>query len=160
MRVFGLDVARAVAIFLVLVAHLVHEVEYIGFYGVELFFALSGFLIGGILLESYKKADRFNISLLINFWLRRWWRTLPNYYLFICIFLICHGLKGYFPSYEQLLRFVTFTQCTGGNQFFFSVSWSLCIEEWFYLLFPIPLLLVPLPKHVRSLAFCANVVFL
>ena len=47
-RKFGLDVVRACAISLVLVAHFEKRLDFVGIYGVELFFALSGFLIGGI----------------------------------------------------------------------------------------------------------------
>ncbi len=53
-RNFGLDLARALAISLVVFSHLSKSVEVFGLYGVELFFALSGFLIGGILYRIFR----------------------------------------------------------------------------------------------------------
>ena len=88
-RVFGLDVMRAAAILIVVDAHATIALKdyYSGAFwhhllpdGVELFFVLSGFLIGGILIRSYEKNGGFDRDLLLNFWTRRWFRTLPAYY--------------------------------------------------------------------------------
>ena len=83
-RVFGLDFLRALAILLVLVAHasfmflpLTHRLEawwMLGHLGVELFFVLSGFLIGAILAE-LAAAEPFPLG---RFWMRRWLRTLAE----------------------------------------------------------------------------------
>ena len=87
-RNFGLDILRAVAIGLVLLAHgltsaTAHSKLRVplatgAFFGVELFFVLSGFLIGGILFRSIAEAGVFTPAALRGFWLRRWFRTLPN----------------------------------------------------------------------------------
>lgn len=86
-RVYGLDILRALAILFVIVGHgrhllpdkldIYHQV--IVFDGVSIFFVLSGFLIGGILIKmlNNRKADK---NLLFEFWSRRWFRTLPNYF--------------------------------------------------------------------------------
>ncbi|RYE13802.1 MAG: hypothetical protein EOP34_08005 [Rickettsiales bacterium] len=82
-RSFGLDLARAIAIGLVLMSHFGHNaLDALGFWGVELFFALSGFLIGQILWRNFSQTDNWSGKQILNFWQRRWWRTLPNYYLF------------------------------------------------------------------------------
>ena len=88
-RVFGLDLLRCGAILLVLSVHFVESItpnEVTKFYftylhvdGVGLFFVLSGFLIGTILIKDFLKYG-ISFSTLLNFWKRRWFRTLPNYY--------------------------------------------------------------------------------
>jgi peptidoglycan/LPS O-acetylase OafA/YrhL len=136
-RSFGLDLARAVAIALVLVAHFAKVIEVAGYYGVELFFALSGFLIGGILYRDLFSSLDWTFENVSRFWQRRWWRTLPNYYLFFALTALFHFFYGGLPAPADLPRYAVFLQnLREGNHFFYGVSWSLCIEEWFYLLFP------------------------
>lgn len=140
----GLDVARSLAIVAVYVAHVGGEfaagatqtaLVFIGAMGVELFFALSGFLIGRLLIglaEAGATPGRVG-----RFWVRRWLRTLPLYYL---VWLAMSWrldlwnwrdllfLQNFYPDQLQALV----------------VSWSLVMEEFFYLLFPIFLLVVGL----------------
>lgn len=149
---FGLDFIRAVAISLVLICHSVfinNELAIIfypfGFYGVELFFVLSGFLIGQIIIKdvllnlSFKK--------IINFWLRRWIRTLPLYYLILILRNIFindgHGIK---ISYYFFLQ--NYFNTNGGG--WFGESWSLVIEEWFYLIVPLVLFLIFKIKLIKN----------
>lgn len=141
-RNFGLDLVRATAIVLVLLAHFVKKIDFLGFWGVELFFSLSGFLIGGILWRDLIQPDQVNLKFIFNFWLRRWYRTLPNYYLFLLIMIIFHqfiiaDLKSYYTVFASVWFGQNFLARTSN---FFGVSWSLCIEEWFYVVFPILLL--------------------
>ena len=58
-RNFGLDALRAAAIMMVLVSHMYGPLTFLGIYGVELFFVLSGFLIGDILIRSAVRQNRF-----------------------------------------------------------------------------------------------------
>lgn len=150
-RVFGLDLMRALAILAVLMTHaqLVlpgEELAWIGTYagvsgalGVELFFVLSGFLIGSILLSL---EPRFSTArTLPYFWQRRWLRTIPNYLLFLLINIAAAALVS--RAIPNLLLYVTFTQnWLWPHPAFFDQAWSLTIEEWFYLLFPISLFLL------------------
>ena len=84
---------RAIAILLVVIGHgssiagdLFHAIPSIPFIdGVDLFFVLSGFLIGGILIAKIEESDRINLKLILTFLKRRWYRTLPNYYLFLSV---------------------------------------------------------------------------
>ena len=151
-RIFGLDVMRAVAILLVVFSHalwLVPEAEGIipdllslaGVIGVEIFFVLSGFLIGRIVLKMFLQ-ENFNFNKVTYFWIRRWFRTLPNYYLvlvlniFLMIFL---GLQ--LP--ENLWHYFFFIQNFAWEMpLFFSESWSLPIEEFAYILGPLLLYLL------------------
>jgi peptidoglycan/LPS O-acetylase OafA/YrhL len=133
-RNFGLDVLRAAAIGMVLATHLIGPLRFLGVYGVELFFVLSGFLIGDILIRCTTKSHRFSFSDLTSFWRRRWFRTLPNYYWFLFIYAI--SPSGH-HSIERPWQYALFLQNFAWPiSDFFSFSWSVTIEEWFYLLFP------------------------
>lgn len=152
-RVFGLDLVRALAIVLVVLGHgrpmLVGTVlEGFPFFrmidGVDMFFVLSGYLIGNILLKQLAANDGFSGRDLGPFWVRRWFRTLPNYYLVLLLnyLLIRTGLGGgdlgQF-NWKFLLFLQNFSAPFHG---FFWESWSLAVEEWFYLFFPILLVLL------------------
>jgi len=112
-----------------------------GVFGVDLFFVLSGFLIGGILYETGENLA--NPRIVAGFWLRRWLRTLPNYYLFLGINILVwlpfyrpHVVRHVVPPY------LVFAQSfTHRPAWFFIESWSLCVEEWFYVFFPLALFL-------------------
>ncbi|HWZ95511.1 MAG TPA: acyltransferase [Opitutaceae bacterium] len=150
-RNLGLDAVRAVAIGMVLLCHATpfykpilerHHIDvhnwrvFTGVTGVELFFCLSGFLIGGILLGLEAAGpSRRTVGI---FYVRRWMRTLPLYYL--VLFVISD-----FPQLDPhrrvgFLSFVTLTQNLFGSMppgDWFAISWSLTIEEWSYLLLPL-----------------------
>lgn len=147
-RIFGLDIFRSTAIILVVLGHgefILKGTRLEGFPyfkmidGVDVFFVLSGFLIGGILLKELNKQERFEIPDLIRFWKRRWFRTLPNYYLilFINYLVVKHSIIK--ENIEQFnFHFLTFTHnFISPSQGFFWESWSLSIEEWFYILTPL-----------------------
>jgi peptidoglycan/LPS O-acetylase OafA/YrhL len=154
-RTIGLDIPRAIAISMVLFAHFGGlRVAYVGNFGVELFFALSGFLIGSILYRDFTARSDWSFANIRTFWARRWWRTLPNYYLFLLISIPFHYYFGGLPSPVHFLRYLVFTQnlMTGDNPFY-GVSWSLAVEEWFYLLFPLVLLGFSLCGASKRLAF-------
>ena len=102
----------------------------------ESFFVLSGFLIGRILVKEYLKPN-FKVQHIFYFWVRRWFRTLPNYYLILGVNLLlfwCYfssipkGLSAYFYFGQNL---------TGSHPVFFPESWSLSIEEFSYIIGPL-----------------------
>jgi peptidoglycan/LPS O-acetylase OafA/YrhL len=143
-RLFGLDLLRATAIGLVLFCHLtlvfvpplvpgwLAEVSFFGDLGVDLFFVLSGFLIGGILLRDLERGASFRE--LMHFWSRRWWRTLPNYYLFLALNMAASWFLGHAPGAPRYLAFMQ-GLWWDPDPGLFHESWSLCVEEWFYLSF-------------------------
>lgn len=146
-RVFGLDLLRMFAILYVVFGHsaiLVPEaykdiIRKITLDGVAMFFVLSGFLIGGILIKIVEK-DKPTFPVLLNFWSRRWLRTAPIYFIILTVVLIyTFGFKvERVPS--DWYRYFIFTQNFNHKlPLFFAESWSLSIEEWFYLLTPIAL---------------------
>jgi peptidoglycan/LPS O-acetylase OafA/YrhL len=145
-RNFGLDLARAIAISLVLFNHLppifkVNGIWYSANLGVDIFFALSGFLIGKMLLEmSDFKSGILSFSQTMSFEVRRIFRTAPLYFFLLWInFLvgkyIFHSIDGIPWSY------FIWMQSFNRGIVFFGESWSLCIEEWFYFSFSLGLCL-------------------
>lgn len=114
----------------------------VGVIGVELFFVLSGYLIGGILLRAgLNNPDGLTLALAKDFWLRRWFRTLPNYYVYLAAFFLVS--PGMLQAPLRSLSFVFFGQnFAWPHPDFFQVSWSLAVEEWIYLLLPLLILLV------------------
>ena len=145
-RIFGLDLMRAVAILFVVFSHALwimpelpglpgELLRLMGVLGVEIFFVLSGFLIGRILLKIFK--DGYSANQMKYFWVRRWFRTLPNYYL---ILLVNIGILFYVGRDlpDTLWQYFFFIQnAFGAMDIFFTESWSLPIEEYTYLLAPI-----------------------
>ncbi len=143
-RVFGLDLLRAVAILCVFISHIAPFYEnrsarveasvlYFGYFGVEAFFVLSGYLIARIVIRSLS-ADR-SWKALRSFWIRRWFRTIPTYFLFLGL---SAALAIYFSQpLGEFWRYFIFLQHTLASTSFFGESWSLVVEEWFYVLFPL-----------------------
>jgi len=151
-RAIGLDIVRSIAILLVMVSHYTNNVSFwfgikpsnrvffSGDLGVELFFALSGFLIGRILLDIADRDPSWrNLRV---FLVRRWMRTLPLYWLWLIVIALAYPPAAHLGAY--LLRFGTLTQNLDRpmtNDFWYAVSWSLTIEEWFYILFGVGVIL-------------------
>jgi peptidoglycan/LPS O-acetylase OafA/YrhL len=122
--------------------------NFFGLQGVELFFVLSGFLIGTILIKTYEQTDVFNFSVIKNFWKKRWFRTLPNYYLFLAVYYFFAFIKQKPLGDATYLFFLqNFPQ---GMSDFYDISWSLCIEEWFYLTLPLILLFFTFLKNISK----------
>ncbi|WMJ74960.1 acyltransferase [Cytophagaceae bacterium ABcell3] len=169
-RNFGLDCLRAYAIFLVVSGHggfMLNNTILEGFPwfrivdGVELFFVISGFLTGSILLKYYKDEDKSKLQSTLTFWKRIALKTLPCYYLllFVNFILVKYGIiNGDLKQFT--LHFFVFTHnLTGPFHDFFWESWSLAVQEWFYLLIPILIASALLFLHLRK-AFLAIVLLL
>ena len=184
-RIFGLDITRAIAIILVVIAHTsgifklsnppeniaarndvavteaqknnVSASTYIippatgnqqhilrhgragplGVLGVELFFVLSGFLIGSILIKQFLGSKKFTLKDIKNFLVRRWLRTLPNYWFVLTILVIISYGFNLHGIHLNILGFYFFVQnLVTPHPNFFNEAWSLTIEEWFYLTIP------------------------
>lgn len=169
-RIFGLDIIRSVAILMVVFSHLYYLIDsknalfisisgLLGFFGVELFFVLSGFLIGTILLRQFLD-NSFTIKEVMRFLKRRWFRTLPNYYLILFINVFIAFQLGYLTNdaWKYFLFLQNFSQY---SITFFTESWSLSIEEWTYILAPIFLLFVwKLHFKNKKVSFIVSVLIL
>jgi len=158
-RIFGLDLLRFFAIFFVMYRHAndlilpyankeilkIFEMD-----GVTLFFVLSGFLIGRILLKTYFKEEPLYWRDLKNFWARRWLRTIPPYFIVLTLLIIIQILlRQNFQMYY--FQFYTFVQNLWyPHPLFFGEAYSLSVEEWFYLTFPLLLFVLALVFKQRS----------
>lgn len=148
-RLPGLDLLRAVAISWVLIYHasifgLASQrwwVVRFGWMGVDLFFVLSGFLIAGQLLRPWAEGLRPSYR---RFFARRLLRTLPAYLVMVAVYAL-FPIVGETPHLQPLWQLLTFTQNLLVVQASaFSHAWSLCVEEQFYLAFPVILGLLAL----------------
>jgi len=168
-RIFGLDILRTLAIMFVVIGHgsylLPNKLRTISdffvFDGVSIFFVLSGFLIGGILIKLIDK-NGFNFSILKTFWIRRWYRTLPNYFLILIALCVIHLLFDSDFTLRSVNRYFLFSQNIFREHpsWFFPEAWSLAVEEWFYLIFPI-LIFFTFPfkrSYKKSLLYVALIV--
>ncbi|WP_460836153.1 acyltransferase family protein [Massilia agri] len=141
-RVHGLDTLRALAVSFVVLHHYVLFVSdaptfgwvgSIGWVGVDLFFALSGYLIGNQIFAAMKSPGGFSLK---HFYARRLLRTLPNYWVVLALYFLWPAFRGDAPLLP-LWKYASFIQnfaLEPGSAF--SHSWSLAIEEQFYLLLP------------------------
>jgi len=166
-RIPQLDGIRGLAILMVLLWHClagyldlnrewslwVLRVLNLAWTGVDLFFVLSGFLIGGIMLD-YGRASNF----LPVFYLRRALRIVPIYYLLLLSFMVARwaGLPERYPelgkffspgpplvAYFAFVQNFFFAAAGQGGPEWLSVTWSLAVEEQFYLCLPVVIFLVP-----------------
>jgi len=135
-RYASLDLVRALAIVLVVHCHAASgfaepplaTVLQLGGKGVELFFVLSGWLLGRQLMLEVERTGTIELR---RFWARRWLRTLPAYYavlLVISVYLLAKHSQALRPEY------LFFGQTYLAGMPYFGITWSLCVEEHFYLL--------------------------
>jgi peptidoglycan/LPS O-acetylase OafA/YrhL len=161
-RLAGLDTLRALAIALVLMSHYNGFVSQaptfgfigsIGWAGVDLFFVLSGYLIGNQLLAPAARGESLDLK---SFFARRLLRTLPNYYAVLAVYLLLPDSPIAGKSMAPVWRYLSFTQNFGlhyGETF--THSWSLCIEEQFYLVLPLAVLALVGKRRSPRLLWCA-----
>src|SRR5471032_2514130 len=140
-----LDTLRALAILLVFMNHYMLFVSgeptfgflgELGWTGVDLFFALSGYLIGNQIMAAIRGEQGFSLK---NFYARRLLRTVPNFYVVLALYALFPYVRGSMQL-PPLWKFLTFTQnihLMPGTAF--SHAWSLCVEEQFYLVLPLVL---------------------
>ena len=168
-RLPGLDLLRAIAIVWVMLFHsfviggLGERYAWLsdyGWMGVDLFFVLSGYLIGSQLLKPLSQGQSVSFG---EFYLRRAFRILP---VFLVVLALYFGVPAFRerPGIQPSWQFLTFTVNLlidyQHNQAF-SHAWSLCVEEHFYLLFPwLAWWLTRRPSMVKFLGLCGAFIVL
>ena len=136
-RIYYLDVLRALAIILVFTGHTVLSFGspdhlaplQFGGSGVDLFFLLSGWLIGSQLFSEQEKYSNIDVK---RFWIRRWMRTMPAYFTVLLFTLFQLYLTK--DSVSNPIPYFFFVQNYFYPLEYFSISWSLSVEEQFYLI--------------------------
>jgi len=131
------------------IAHVLQRIVIMGWSGVDLFFVLSGFLIGGILMDARSSSSYYR-----TFYARRFFRIIPIYYLWITAYVVAIFLaggriqslsnSGIRPPLDfAVFAHYLFLQNLGFHGFgglagaWFGHLWSLAVEEQFYLLAPL-----------------------
>jgi len=158
-RILALDGLRGCACLLVVIGHyfgeVVHGTRFLAFdwLGVDLFFCLSGFLIGGILMD-----NRDSPSYFATFFIRRGFRIFPIYYLVVTLVLLAlaqltHPPEPSFPVGVYYGYGQNIVMALTGREMplWLMPTWTLCVEEHFYLLLPVILYLVPRRLVLRAL---------
>lgn len=162
-RLPGLDLLRAIAVLWTMQFHgfIVgglgedwHWLERYGWMGVDLFFVLSGYLIGGQLLRPLARGESPSLR---DFYLKRAFRILPAFWVVLAIYLLWPGFREA-PGMEPWWKFALFVvnlDIDYASNAAFSHAWSLCVEEHFYLLFPaLALLLARKPSATKFWIAC------
>lgn len=158
-RLHGLDTLRALAIVLVVIYHLnmqgllpsaIGPIAQVGWVGVDLFFVLSGFLIGSQLLKPYLTGEKPSLK---DFYIRRAYRILPAFFA-VSLLYFAVPLWREAPGPYADWQYVSFTWnlllIGYPKSRAFSHVWSLCVEEHFYLILPILILLIMRRPSVRK----------
>jgi peptidoglycan/LPS O-acetylase OafA/YrhL len=139
-----LDSLRGISILLIYIHHLYHPVLPAGFLGLDIFFVLSGFLITSLLVEEWKRESSISLK---DFYIRRILRLMPALFLVVliigCFALIVLDKKTATETYQG----IWLTLSSVSNWFYafryfslknaFGITWSLAIEEQFYLTWPL-----------------------
>jgi len=157
----GLDLLRALAIIVVVIYHagimgfpMPRRVDRWGWIGVDLFFVLSGYLIGGQLLAPLARNQTINLK---RFFARRALRIMPAYFLILAIYIFLPSWREY-PDMYPCWKFLFSVQnlgLHGGTAF--SHAWSLAVEDQFYLALPFILLFAN--RWPRAAIFIPCVIF-
>jgi peptidoglycan/LPS O-acetylase OafA/YrhL len=149
----GLDLLRALAIIVVVIYHaalfgfkLSGRVDRFGWIGVDLFFVLSSYLIGGQLLAPLAGGNEINLG---RFFARRALRIMPAYFVVLAFYFLLPSWREYPDMSQPLWKFMLSIQniaLRGGTAF--SRAWSLAVEDQFYL--ALPFLLLFLCRRFRA----------
>jgi peptidoglycan/LPS O-acetylase OafA/YrhL len=149
-RIPSLDGLRAISISLVLLSHLAGTRNFplsagsvnfwgLGEFGVKVFFVISGFLITGLLLDELAKTDKIRLG---RFYFRRTLRIFPPYYALLAVLVVASALGAVQLAPRDVAHTLTYTSnYYPERSWFVGHTWSLSVEEQFYLIWPAVLVL-------------------
>jgi peptidoglycan/LPS O-acetylase OafA/YrhL len=144
-RIDSLDLLRGMAAFAVMVPHFfmyylgdaATAAEIVSVTAVEVFFVLSGFVLGPQIVLCAERRDWLTVR---TFLVRRWMRTIPSYLVALLAISVIFGQLGS----GDFFRYAAYVQNLSSQynvRDYFPVAWSLSVEEWYYVAFP-PFLLL------------------
>jgi peptidoglycan/LPS O-acetylase OafA/YrhL len=147
-----LDGWRAIAILSVIACHAgtaafinnpkIHSLFSLGAYGVQIFFAISGFLITKRLLEEEKITSKISLK---NFYARRFFRILPPaWFYLLCIFSLQASGVLFVDSKSWTSSLLLYKNYVKDSTWYLSHFWSLAVEEQFYLSWPLLVFITPI----------------
>ncbi len=150
-RIPSLDGLRALSIGVVMASHTARiydpkdprfnpfwAIRSNGEIGVEMFFVISGFLITTLLMREWDQSGRISLR---DFYMRRAFRILPPYYVFLLAILAAMRLQWIFIGNREWFSSLLFfwNYLPSSNSWWLGHTWSLCVEEQFYILWPLAL---------------------
>lgn len=147
---YSLDLFRGFCGYGVAITHFfafLHDVkfmEYLSILFVEFFFVLSGFVLYPQLIKVLEKKKN-----LLIFYQRRWLRTLPLYFLFLTLVSILTYNFGTYDFFKYFF-FIQNIYPNFLNNDYFPIAWSLSIEEFFYIFFPIFLIFLNKDNFIKT----------
>lgn len=167
----GFDTIRAIAVLSVIIGHwgpsfkpgssgdvIVSSLIQDGRFGVILFFVLSGYLITSILLnEKIKNTEGKHFTIIKNFFARRALRIFPIYYLVVIFFYLSNDpfVKAHIWSFLTYTSNLPPYRTDQPN--ILSHTWSLSVEEQFYLIWPWLIILLP-KKYIKYVLYLAIII--
>jgi peptidoglycan/LPS O-acetylase OafA/YrhL len=167
-RLPGLDLLRAIAIIWVMTFHayIVWDITdairpywQFGWMGVDLFFVLSGYLIGLQVLKPLTRGEPLRFG---DFYLRRAFRIFPAFLVVLALYALWPDFREQ-PGMQPVWQFLTYTVnllIDSTTNLAFSHVWSLCVEEHFYLLFPLLAWLLTRHASLRKTVMACAIILL
>lgn len=142
----AVDIFRGIAIIVVVLFHYNHLLPF-GYLGVDLFFVISGLLVGGLITREFRKNGTVHY---LGFVLQRGFKIWPSYYAFLFLGsllvrqMYSHSHSDQIIPFHDIYRYAFFYQNYTGlpAHWSFDHVWSLCVEEHFYLMLPVYFLLI------------------
>jgi peptidoglycan/LPS O-acetylase OafA/YrhL len=147
-RIAVIDFLRGLAILLVLLHHHFYTPPYLkrmSWTGVDLFFVISGFLIGGLLFQEYQKTQKIDLK---RFLIRRGFKIYPMFYVFTLFTILSHLYWYQGISRRGVVGELFFLQNYLGH--LNPQTWSLAVEEHFYVFLPVLLIFLIHNKNLKS----------